>query len=479
MGLRNWVSAVVGSKDAEEAVQAGTAPPRAPAHSPLSDLVQVATQSTLLSLNATIEGSGWTIRLDARQSGGRWAYGSAAEFSSNGQRRHLGWHQAQTIAQCLTRLATDLKARGQLDVDSVRCRSEKSPVTGVALQDLCTAALCEAFGEAIPTPEALAARRETAKKQSREKGAKTRGLRKELLGHLEKGAEGVAEWNRRRKEARSIAPLKKVDLSGRDLSQAELVDMPESSFEKAILTGASLKGCDLRRSRFTDADLQGADLSGARLEGADLSGARLDNARWKGTHFDESTKWPKGFALPESLHWVGPGPSPAAIAAITARKKHEGPVDLAVFMKRVEKTIEKARLTKALSMLKKDRFQLFVEVTDEQLAGVVKSQTDPDLVYSCILGHDGRFSCCTQNLNVCGGLRGALCKHLLVLIVGVAQAGEASPDTLDDWVQRSTLHQPALQKDAQSAILLRYKGAEAGEIDWRPTETVPEDFYAY
>jgi hypothetical protein len=26
--------------------------------------------------------------------------------------------------------------------------------------------------------------------------------------------------------------------------------------------------------------------------------------------------------------------------------------------------------------------------------------------------------------------------------------------------------------------LLRYKGAEAGEIDRRPTETIPEDFYA-
>ena len=26
--------------------------------------------------------------------------------------------------------------------------------------------------------------------------------------------------------------------------------------------------------------------------------------------------------------------------------------------------------------------------------------------------------------------------------------------------------------------LLRFKGAEAGEVDWRPTETIPEDFYA-
>jgi hypothetical protein len=29
-----------------------------------------------------------------------------------------------------------------------------------------------------------------------------------------------------------------------------------------------------------------------------------------------------------------------------------------------------------------------------------------------------------------------------------------------------------------SATIVRYKGAEAGEMDWRPTETIPEDFYA-
>jgi hypothetical protein len=39
-------------------------------------------------------------------------------------------------------------------------------------------------------------------------------------------------------------------------------------------------------------------------------------------------------------------------------------------------------------------------------------------------------------------------------------------------------HKPAIDEEANSAIFLRYKGAEAGEVDWRPTETIPEDFYA-
>ncbi|MCI0704901.1 MAG: hypothetical protein L0241_27900 [Planctomycetia bacterium] len=33
-------------------------------------------------------------------------------------------------------------------------------------------------------------------------------------------------------------------------------------------------------------------------------------------------------------------------------------------------------------------------------------------------------------------------------------------------------------KEVVTATFLKYKSVEAGEIDWRPTETVPEDFYA-
>jgi hypothetical protein len=78
----------------------------------------------------------------------------------------------------------------------------------------------------------------------------------------------------------------------------------------------------------------------------------------------------------------------------------------------------------------------------------------------------------------CGGLRGALCKHLLVLIVGLTKAGQLDPATVNAWADASRAKKPAMDKDAQSESFLKYKGAEAGEVDWRPTETIPEDFYA-
>jgi uncharacterized protein YjbI with pentapeptide repeats len=159
-------------------------------------------------------------------------------------------------------------------------------------------------------------------------------------------------------------------------------------------------------------------------------------------------------------------------------KKTVGKVsDVASFLKALELRIEKPKIDKATKMLQASGFKLFNDVTDEHVSGVVKSQTDADLVYACRVAHDGQYACCTQNLNVCGGLRGSICKHLLVLITGLVQAGELDPTTIDAWIAKTHSVKPELDKEAMGAIFIKYKGAEAGEVDWRPTETVPEDYY--
>ena len=152
--------------------------------------------------------------------------------------------------------------------------------------------------------------------------------------------------------------------------------------------------------------------------------------------------------------------------------------DIATFLKALEVRADKPKIQKATSMLKAAGFQLFNDLTDESLAGVVKSQTDPDLVYACRIDHEGQYACCTQNLNICGGLRGSICKHLLVLIIGLVKAGELDPTTIDGWIAKTHSGKPELDKEAMGAIFIKYKGAEAGEVDWRPTETLPEDYYS-
>ena len=101
--------------------------------------------------------------------------------------------------------------------------------------------------------------------------------------------------------------------------------------------------------------------------------------------------------------------------------------DLATFLKALEVRIEKPKIDKATKMLQVSGFKLFNDVTDQHVSGVVKSQTDPDLVYACRVDHDGQYACCTQNQKICGGLRGSICKHLLVVIIGLVVAGELDP----------------------------------------------------
>jgi uncharacterized protein YjbI with pentapeptide repeats/acetolactate synthase small subunit len=162
----------------------------------------------------------------------------------------------------------------------------------------------------------------------------------------------------------------------------------------------------------------------------------------------------------------------------TVRKAVGKVTDIATFLKALELRADKQKIDNATKMLKASGFQLFNDITADHLLGVVKSQTDPDLVYACRIDHEGKYACCTQNLNICGGLRGSICKHLLVLIIGLVKAGELDPATIDGWVAKTHDAKPELDKEAMGEIFIRYKGAEAGEVDWRPTETVPEDYYA-
>lgn len=169
--------------------------------------------------------------------------------------------------------------------------------------------------------------------------------------------------------------------------------------------------------------------------------------------------------------------TPATTTPLTPAVKPK-PANFSEFMAKLARATDPAKLDKATAMLRAERFKLFAKVDSDHLVGIVKSQSSPDLVYSCRLASDGSYACCTQNLNICGGLRGSPCKHLLVLVVGLAKAGELDAATAHDWTQASRKKKAELDKDAMAATFLQYKGAEAGEIDWRPTETIPEDFYA-
>jgi hypothetical protein len=159
------------------------------------------------------------------------------------------------------------------------------------------------------------------------------------------------------------------------------------------------------------------------------------------------------------------------------RPRSGGGDDFAGFIAQLYGHVDEGKLGRALDMLRKDRFQLYSRLDEQRLVGVVRSQKSSG-VYAPWLTPDGHYGCSQPDLEECMGLQGSPCKHLLVLVVGLARTGGMTLQQGLAWI-RATHRKPPRDNDELCAeTFLQYKGAEAGEIDWRPTETIPEDFYA-
>lgn len=401
--------------------------------------------------------------------------------------------------------------KGTPDLLSISLRTTKPGIPNAQLKTLAMEAICQVWGIKCPDEAGL-------KEMKKARTAEQKEIRNKHLSFLTNGQTDQfnALQDSQHENAGSyrnaeLAGLKapntdfggldfqKANFENADLSKSNLsrMQLKEANFKKAKLTscnahamkaieanfeGADLKSIKMRnanlsRSSMQNANLTKADLSASNLCGTDFSGAVLKDIDLSACIYDNETKFDSGFIPPIEMVWKGTGPAPSAVKRREARDSSG--MSIEDFMKALEDNVDQSRLSKALSMLKKSSFELYAQVDDEDLVGVIKSQSDPDLVYSCRLNHEGQFCCCTQNLNACGGLRGKLCKHLLVLVIGLAKNGEIEASKIFEWVDNSRDFKPELDGDAMSEVLLRYKGAEAGEIDWRPSETVPEDYYIF
>ena len=136
------------------------------------------------------------------------------------------------------------------------------------------------------------------------------------------------------------------------------------------------------------------------------------------------------------------------------------------------------KVERAIRMLKEGALQLYHLTTASSVGGIVRSQTEPEAYYACWMQDDGSFSCFDGNMRLCMGMRGDICKHLVVLLVGLASKGLLDARVAHGWAQVASRESPVEEPQASAELVLRLKSAQAGEIDWRPTETVPEDYYA-
>jgi uncharacterized protein YjbI with pentapeptide repeats len=394
---------------------------------------------------------------------------------------------------------------GVPQLDSVTLRPVK---LGKRLQQLALQAVCEAFGLPVPEGKDVGKARQAAR-------AAIHTQRDTIVAQLKQGGDAVEAWNKRPEvERKALGNFTGVDLAGAsltginlydaDLSEANLTgadlceaDLRGAKLRKTILRKAKLRkavfrmahcpeadaeGIDLREAdlnwtiwrgaNLKNADLRGANLWFAKFQGADLTGAKLDGAKIRKVDYDSATKFPVGFKL--NAQWIDKSKITTP-AVIVAPPKED--LDFAAFYNKVSGLVDAARLSKAVAMLKAEKFQLFAEADADQVAGIVRSQSSFG-IYSCRLTRGGQFACATDGLNTCGGLKGAICKHLLVLILGLTKAGQFDPGMAHQWIQMSKQQRQTTDKNALAETLLKYKGVQAGEVDWRPTETVPEDYYA-
>ena len=459
-----------------------------------------------------------------------WIGSSEDYHNSPGVRYQIYVDKKKQTSRFITKTMTaafkkagDLFSHGELDLASIKCKTTKSKLKGKALQDLAVTAISAIFGTTTASKDSVKAAKLSAKQKSESIKAE---IRSELLG----GKSGIKKFNQR--DLGLLAVPKANKLSNEDFSKANMdglspslswlsqekfsieksnfqnVSMKKakienflftgSNFQNANLSGSSIhvcefKNCDFSNSKlnsvhFEFANLRGSDLKGANLTGtkfdhASLQGVDFSNAKtsktttWEECDFDNQTVFPDKFVIPQDFIFSGKGHDPRK--GIAAPKTIASVKTFDDFMQHLSASVEKGRLDKALKMLKKESFELFNEVSKDSFVGVVKSQSDSDLVYSCQLTKAGEFTCCTQNLKSCGGLRGAMCKHILVMLVGLTKTKKLKPKLAVQWSQLSEDNKLMLDKDLMASVLLKYKGAEAGDIDWRPVETVPEDFMAF
>jgi predicted DNA-binding WGR domain protein len=153
-------------------------------------------------------------------------------------------------------------------------------------------------------------------------------------------------------------------------------------------------------------------------------------------------------------------------------------IDFSGFVAEIHAVCDERKVARAMKMLQTERCSLYANMQDTHLLGVVRSQTSADTVYASWLTHDGNYGCVKSDQTACMGQAGGVCKHLLVLTIGLVRTQQLEAKRAINWLRAAGGKSAQMDQTLTAHAFVQYAGALAGEIDWRPTETIPEDYYA-
>jgi len=165
---------------------------------------------------------------------------------------------------------------------------------------------------------------------------------------------------------------------------------------------------------------------------------------------------------------------------LMAHQLHPDRLDLQGFIIKAATVINPNRLKSALDMLKSSSFQLYCDLGDTEVTGIVQSHSGYAHGYSCALDSKGAYHCIDNEMLECMSQHGTVvCKHLLVMLLGLVRSGELAAEQAYAWLHATSGQSPCKSHDRLIQTWLRYKGVQPGGVDWRPTQTIPEDYCAF
>ncbi len=136
------------------------------------------------------------------------------------------------------------------------------------------------------------------------------------------------------------------------------------------------------------------------------------------------------------------------------------------------------KLQRALQMFQKSKNILYIRPEADGIIGIIKSQTKEDLDYTISINSTSYF-CGTQNIHICGGLRGQICKHILLALIASVKSGVMDQKKALNLINSVAKSPPIYDKMKAKLIFEEFKLFKKGELEWRPVEIFPEDLMAF